>query len=69
MFTTIYGVSTDYLLGRTDVKSSNTEIKDICKKLDLSEEAISTICNLGKTTERSNNLNWGLEMGLAIKIF
>ena len=64
-----FGVSTDYLLGRTDVKSSNTEIKDICKKLDLSEEAISTICNLGKTTERSNNLNWGLEMGLAIKIF
>lgn len=38
-----YNVSTDYLLGRTNVKSTNTEIKDICEYLNLSEDTINAL--------------------------
>lgn len=38
-----FNVSTDYLLGLTDTKSSNITIKDICKYTGLSEDAIGHI--------------------------
>lgn len=36
-----YCVSTDYLLGRTDVKSTDTNIKQICEYTGLSEAAVN----------------------------
>lgn len=38
-----YNVSTDYLLGRTNVKSTNTEIKDICEYVNLSEDTVNAL--------------------------
>jgi len=39
-------VSTDWLLGLSDVISPDLEIKEICKKTGLSEKAVYTICAL-----------------------
>ncbi|MBD5154030.1 MAG: helix-turn-helix transcriptional regulator [Oscillibacter sp.] len=36
-----FGVSTDWLLGATDVQSTNIDIQQICKYLGLSEQAIA----------------------------
>lgn len=41
-----YNVPTDYLLGLTDVKSTNQNEKSICEKTGLSEEALSTITTM-----------------------
>lgn len=38
-----YNVSTDYLLGRTNVKSSNTNIQNICEYINLSEETVNAL--------------------------
>ena len=35
-----FGVSTDYLLGRSDVKTADTDIKAICEYTGLSEDVI-----------------------------
>lgn len=45
-------VSTDYLLGLSDTMSTDLEINNICKKLGLSESAVSNIIQIyenGKT--------------------
>lgn len=40
-----FNVSTDYLLGLTDVKSPNINIQQVCQQIGgLSEEALKTIC-------------------------
>lgn len=39
-----FNVSTDYLLGLTDVKSTSLDVQQICKLIWLSEEALKTIC-------------------------
>lgn len=41
-----FNVSTDYILGRTDVKSSNTTIIDMCKYINLSEESVKYLHSL-----------------------
>ncbi|MGN0623918.1 MAG: helix-turn-helix domain-containing protein, partial [Oscillospiraceae bacterium] len=38
-----FNVSTDYLLGRTDIKSTNPETQDIYKYTGLTEEAIEKL--------------------------
>ena len=38
-----YGVSTDYLLGRTSVKSTDIELKAVCEYIGLSENAVMKI--------------------------
>lgn len=43
-----FGVSTDFLLGRTNVKSPNAKIRGICNRLGLSEEAVLAICRIEK---------------------
>lgn len=52
-----YNVSTDYLLGLTDVKTSDTDIKAICDYTGLSEKAVKEIIKLNmhrsQTTEGS----------------
>jgi transcriptional regulator with XRE-family HTH domain len=47
-----FNVSTDYLLGLTDIKSADTEIQGICSYTGLSEKALSEIksCNRIMTT-------------------
>lgn len=41
-----FNVSTDYLMGRTDVASMNEDIQTACKVTGLSEEAIKAIKNI-----------------------
>ena len=38
-----YNVSTDFLLGRTDVESPKMDIGSLCKTLGLSEEIVETL--------------------------
>lgn len=38
-----FDISIDYLTGRTDIKSRNIEIKEICKITGLSEKALDTL--------------------------
>lgn len=38
-----FKTSTDYLLGLTDVQSTDTKIKDVCEYIGLSEEAIKIL--------------------------
>ena len=38
-----YGVSTDYLLGRTDIKTDNIDKKAVCDYIGLSEMAVDNI--------------------------
>ena len=49
-----FNVSTDYLLGLTDIKSTSLDVQQICKLTGLSEGALKTICLIafidGKTT-------------------
>lgn len=44
-----FDVSTDYLLGRTNVKSPDAEIQGICNRLGLSENAVIAICKMRET--------------------
>lgn len=44
-----FGVSTDYLLGRTNVKSPDAKIRSICNRLGLSEDAVMAICKMRET--------------------
>ncbi len=45
MIADYFGVSTDYLLCRTDVASTNTDIQMICDYTGLSEKAIQIVAN------------------------
>lgn len=38
-----FDVSTDYLLGRTDIKTNNIDVKSICEYTGFSEKSINTI--------------------------
>ena len=38
-----FNVSTDYLLGRTDVKTTDTTVKGICEYTGLSEETVKAM--------------------------
>lgn len=46
MLAKFFNVSTDYLLGLSDTKSSNVKIVEICKMTGLSEEAICQLVRL-----------------------
>ena len=41
-----YGVSADYLLGRTNAETTDKDLRFICEYTGLSENAISTLCEL-----------------------
>jgi hypothetical protein len=46
-----FNCSADYLLGKTDVRSSDIEIRQICDRLGLTEEAVNAIIKMtGKNT-------------------
>lgn len=44
-----YNVSTDYLLGLTDVQSPDTDIQAICNYTGLSEKALKRLCEIKGT--------------------
>ena len=46
-----YGVSADYLLGRTDIPSANPSVQNACVYTGLSEKAINNIRNIASTKE------------------
>lgn len=49
-----FDTTTDYLLGRTDIESSDISIQKICDFVHLSEEAVY-ILNLGKNLDETMN--------------
>lgn len=49
-----YGVSTDFLLGRTECKSPDVEVQAICAKTGLDEPSVSSIINLEKNERFSS---------------
>ncbi len=50
-------VSTDWLLGITDVKNRNAEIQQICNHTGLSQVSVEKIRNL----RQNNQIDWGLD--------
>lgn len=46
-----FNVSTDYLLGKSDVQTSDTTIKDICEYTGLSEKALHKIKSWNETDD------------------
>jgi len=51
-----YNVSTDYLLGLTDIKTTDIDIKLACKTLGLTEEAAKAIISLRSNAESQINI-------------
>lgn len=45
-YSKLYGVSADYLLGLSSIPSTNLEIKSICEKTGLSENAAEFLCGV-----------------------
>ena len=48
-----YGVSTDYLLGKTNTRSPNTDIQAVCNTIGLSETAISLLQKWNKSDDKT----------------
>ena len=46
-----YGVSADYLLGRTNAETTDKDLRFVCEYTGLSENAIMTLRNSGGTWE------------------
>lgn len=45
-FADLYGVSTDYILGRNDIESPDPKLKEVCEYTGLSEAAVNAIIKL-----------------------
>lgn len=54
-----FGISTDYLLGRTDIKSPDTTKQAVCNYLDLSESSLFILKAIGSINmhKKSANIN------------
>lgn len=50
-----FGVSSDYLLGLTDVRKSNVDVRNICERTGLNEEVVSLLFSNNKVV--SNFIN------------
>ncbi len=57
-YSKFFGCSCDYLLGRTNVKSTDISIRAICEKTGLSEKAVSRLVRENKGEGRNYNLLW-----------
>lgn len=55
-----YGVSTDYLLGRTSVKSTDIDLKSVCEYIGLSESAVTKIRSAIRKDVKSSVLYEGI---------
>lgn len=49
-----FNVSTDYLLGRTDIKSTDTTVQSICEYTGLSEKALNEIIKCNRHISTNN---------------
>ncbi|MBS7398061.1 MAG: helix-turn-helix transcriptional regulator [Ruminiclostridium sp.] len=49
-----FNVSTDYLLCRTDIKTADTTVQDICEYTGLSEKALKNVVNMRKVEILAN---------------
>lgn len=58
MLADYFDVSTDYLLGRTDVKTTDTTVKEICAYTGLCEEAIKVLKYFENDVEFIDTLNF-----------
>ena len=52
------GVTTDYLLGNTNVKAKSQNLKDVCEYTGLSEKAVQIL----KKFNNSNNSTWRMDI-------
>lgn len=43
-----YNVSADYILGRTDIETTSSDIKTVCETTGLSEKAVQSLISIGK---------------------
>ena len=58
-YSMLFGCSMDYLYGRTEVKSCNLELREICKKLHISEQMVNNFMNDDDTNpEAFSNAAW-----------
>ena len=60
-----YNVSTDYLLGYTDVKSTDTTVQEICKSTGLSESTIEKLILWQKSNDCRTS--WGKHLSAIIE--
>lgn len=51
-----FDVSADYLLGRTDVKSANVDLKAVCEYTGLSEKAINQLATINKKNNNAKDI-------------
>lgn len=58
-----YGVSTDYLLGRTNAKSPNSKIQAVCNTVGLSDKAVKKLMDI-----KENNDTTGYSDILSVSI-
>lgn len=56
-----YDVSTDYLLGRTEVKTAETELKAICDYTGLSEQTVEFLHNIKVKSKNNPDLMYTAE--------
>lgn len=61
-----FGCSADYLFGRTDIKTGNIEIRQVCEKTGLSEDAVTMLFNM--TNKKYTFHNFGIYPSEAINI-
>ena len=54
----ILGVSTDYLLGRSDIKTTDTTTQDICRITGLSEENVADLITWNSISSPDDSANW-----------
>ena len=54
----ILGVSTDYLLGRSDIKTTDTTTQDICRITGLSEENVADLITWNSITSPNDSEKW-----------
>ncbi|MGI5873599.1 MAG: helix-turn-helix domain-containing protein [Bacillota bacterium] len=52
-----YGVSVDYLLVRTDVKTNDIDVASVCKEIGLSENACACFCSVDELMRIEPNNN------------
>lgn len=53
-----FNVSSDYLLGLSDIQTTNVELKEVCEYTGLTEDALKVLKHLTKNTEYKDLINF-----------
>ena len=56
-YCTYFSCSPDYLFGYTDIQSGDIEIRRICERTGLSEQAVINLCDLTENQSGSSNVH------------